>query len=56
MDTYVAVGPTAAGNIAAANCVNLGLELKLIGTTPALTLGDGLVNVTLRYTIISILP
>jgi hypothetical protein len=56
VDTYVSVGPTAAGNIAATNCVNLGLELKLIGTTAALTLGDGLVNVTLRYTIISILP
>jgi hypothetical protein len=38
--------------IALANCANLGLEVKLIGTTPALTLGNGAVNLFLEYTII----
>jgi hypothetical protein len=31
---------------------NLGLELKLLGTTPALTLGDGTVIVTLGYEVL----
>jgi len=34
--------------IANSNSANLGLELKLAGTTPALTLGDGTVKVILR--------
>jgi len=37
--------------IAKANCANLGLEVKLIGTTPALTLGDGKVNLYLEYNV-----
>jgi len=42
--------PAVAGqDIAQTNEANLGLEVKLIGTTPALTLGDGTVVLTLRY-------
>src|SRR5262249_1531283 len=36
--TVVSVGSNAAGNIAQTNAANLGLEIKLAGTTPALTL------------------
>jgi hypothetical protein len=35
--------------ISLANSANLGLEVKLIGTTPALTLGTGTVNLYLEY-------
>jgi len=35
--------------ISLANSANLGLEVKLIGTTPALTLGNGTVNLYLQY-------
>ena len=35
-----------------ANSKNLGLELKLVGTTPALTLGDGTINTWLLYQIV----
>jgi hypothetical protein len=38
--------------IALTNAANLGLEVKLIGTTPALTLGNGVVYLTLDYTAI----
>lgn len=48
--TVVTVGPSAAGNLAVTNVKNLGFELKLIGTTPALTLGDGTVVVNFEYT------
>lgn len=42
--------------IASANAAHLGLELKLaIGTTPALTLGDGTVNVVLEYQIVPLI-
>jgi hypothetical protein len=35
-----------------ANSANLGMEVKLAGTTPALTLGNGTANLYLNYTII----
>jgi len=38
--------------IARTNCANLGLEVKLIGTTPALTLGDGTLHLKGFYRII----
>lgn len=47
---FIAVEPAVAGTvIGLANGVNLGLEIKLVGTTPALTLGDGLLLVVLDY-------
>lgn len=55
-DTFLSTQPVNAGPLSAANCVNLGLEIKLIGTAAALTLGDGLLNVNLRYTVIVALP
>jgi hypothetical protein len=50
----IATGATTVGTakIAKANSSNLGLEVKLIGTTAALTLGDGTVYLTLGYTIL----
>jgi len=45
--------PTTPGSkIATTNCANLGLEVKLIGTTAALTLGNGTVNLYMEYSII----
>jgi hypothetical protein len=44
--------PTANLKISVANAANLGLEVKLAGTTPALTLGTGSVYLTLGYTIL----
>jgi len=38
--------------ISVANCANLGLEIKLIGTGAALTLGNGTVHLGLDYTIV----
>lgn len=52
--TVASVAATNAGNIANTNCVNLGFELKLVGTTPALTLGNGKLKVVLNWTIVSI--
>ena len=40
---------TPSSKIALTNCANLGLEIKLIGTTPALTSGNGTVNLYLEY-------
>ena len=37
-----------------ANSTNLGIEAKLTGTTPALTLGDGTVKVVLNYRVIQL--
>lgn len=51
--TMVSVGAIAAGNLALTNCQNLGLEIKLVGTTPALTLGDGTLKIILEYTVAS---
>jgi hypothetical protein len=38
--------------IALTAAANLGLEIKLTGTTPALTLGNGMVHIRLEYNII----
>lgn len=47
------VWPAVAGvDIAQTNEANLGLEVKLTGTTPALTLGDGTLTLTLRYLVL----
>lgn len=43
---------TSSAKIALTNCANLGLEIKLAGTTPALTLGDGTVHLSLGYNIL----
>jgi len=43
---------TSTAKIALTNCANLGLEVKLAGTTPALTLGDGSLHLALGYTIL----
>jgi hypothetical protein len=48
----VSVAASAAGVIANTNCANLGFELKLVGTTPALTLGNGTLKVVLNWTMI----
>jgi hypothetical protein len=45
-----------AGILTVANSANLGLELTLVGTAPALTLGDGLLYVTMEYSIVTIFP
>jgi hypothetical protein len=44
------------GILTTANSANLGLELTLVGTTPGLTLGDGLLYVQLDYTVAPIFP
>src|SRR5882724_2005596 len=45
----ITVGPVAVGNEVLTACANLGFELKLVGTTPALTLGDGTLVVSLEF-------
>ena len=52
VNTVVNVGAQAAGNQAQTNVANLGLEMKLGGTTPTLTLGNGTVVVTLKYDVL----
>jgi len=47
--TVIRVGALAAGAIAQALVAGLGLELTLVGTAPALTLGDGILVVFLNY-------
>jgi len=55
-NTNITQGPSVTqAAIASANNVNLGLELKLAGTTPALTLGDGTVRVALMYHVVAAL-
>jgi len=46
---FITVGPVAVGNEVLTACANLGFELKLVGTTPALTLGDGTLVVSLEF-------
>jgi hypothetical protein len=46
---FVTIGAIAVGNEALTACANLGFELKLVGTTPALTLGDGLLAINLHF-------
>jgi precorrin-2 methylase len=53
-NTYVSVAPLAVGNQANTACQNLGFEIKLVGTTPALTLGNGTLKVIVDWTIISV--
>ena len=52
--TFVSVAASAAGNLALTNCQNLGFEVKLVGTTAALTLGNGTLKIVLNWTIISL--
>jgi hypothetical protein len=52
--TVVSVAAAAAGNLAVTNCLNLGFEMKLVGTTPALTLGNGTLKVVLNWTMVVI--
>jgi hypothetical protein len=50
--TFVSVAALNAGNIPVANVLNLGFEMKLTGTTPALTLGNGTLKVVLDWTMV----
>jgi hypothetical protein len=43
--------PAAGTKFAATNAANLGLEVKLVGTTPALTLGNGNVTLNMLYNV-----
>jgi hypothetical protein len=53
VNEIVTARPAVIGVITAQTAMaNLGLELKLLGTTPALTLGDGTVIVTLGYEVL----
>lgn len=53
VNEIVIAKPAVAGaNFAQTNMANLGLELKLTGTTPALTLGDGTLIVTVGYEVL----
>ncbi len=54
VSTVVSVAALNAGNLAVSNVLNLGFELKLVGTTPALTLGNGTLQVILDWTIVTI--
>lgn len=55
-DTYIVVAPAVVGTVFAESAsFNLGLEVKLVGTTPALTLGDGLVNISLDYNVLPLI-
>ncbi len=49
VSTFNTLGAAAVGNEALTACNNLGFELKLVGTTPALTLGNGLLIVQLKF-------
>jgi len=52
----VAPAQVNAGILTLANSSNLGLELTLVGTTPGLTLGDGLLYIGLDYMICPVFP
>ena len=52
----VAPAQVNAGIITVANSANLGLELTLVGTTPGLTLGDGLLYIGLDYVVCPVFP
>lgn len=41
-------------DLASTNCAGLGVELKITGTTAALTLGNGIVNVILDYSLVPV--
>lgn len=51
-NTLVSVSALAAGNLAQTDAAGLGLEMSLIGTGPALTLGDGTLNVQLQFDVL----
>lgn len=46
---------TPGAKFSAANSANLGLEVKLVGTTPALTLGNGNVTLNILYNVFALL-
>lgn len=48
------LAPVAAVLLAKTNCNNLGLEIKLGGTSPTLTLGNGLLNLVVGYDIVTL--
>jgi hypothetical protein len=48
------VEPSPGAKISLANSANLGVEVKLVGTTPALTLGNGNVTLNILYNIIAL--
>ena len=48
----LSVASLAAGVLTAANSVNLGIEVTVVGTTPALTLGNGSIYITMEYKVI----
>jgi len=53
VNTLVNVGaPAAAGNLAQTVSAGLGLEIKLGGTTPSLTLGNGTLVVNLQFDVL----
>jgi hypothetical protein len=52
--TVVRTAALAAGNLAQAVVAGLGLEMSLVGTTPALTLGDGSVIIFMHYSIVDL--
>jgi len=55
VNTVVSVQPQAAGNLAQTVVANLGIEAKCTGTTPAFTLGNGTLTLSLDYDIIVLL-
>jgi len=52
VNEYITAGAIAAGILAQTAVANLGLEVTLVGTAPALTLGDGTVVLTLMYDVV----
>lgn len=53
-DTLLSVAASNVGALSKANCANLGFDIQLVGTAPALTLGNGTVTVNIRWTIVAI--
>lgn len=52
--TNISVLASAAGKLSNANSANLGFELKLVGTTPALTLGNGTLKCVVRWSVVAL--
>jgi len=55
VNTVASVATVLITPTALTNCVNLGLEVKLGGTTPTLTLGNGTVNLYMLYNLYALL-
>jgi hypothetical protein len=55
VNTVASVTSVNIAPIALTNCANLGLEVKLGGTTPTLTLGNGTVVITLLFNLQALL-